>query len=376
MKMRQFMWAALCCAVLLSCNARGGAGADVPMADTLTHHARFLTMAERPDGSVMVDVGSPWKGESKLGSYLLVHRDSAMPSDVPAGVRVIRTPVGRAAVYSAVHTGAMRELGAVDALCAVADAAYFPPEDTVSVLLRSGKLTDVGNSADPSAELLVASGAEVVLRSPMQGMSGAAVPPGIVAVECADYMEDTPMGRAEWILLIGELFGRSDEARAVFDSVIDGYSSLKLRVMSSAVPNPKILVETETSGVWYVPAGGSYAARMYADAGADYPWADTAGSGSLALSLEDVAARAIDADVWLVRSYGYETTPRSLRALNPRYAAFKALKEGNVYSCNTQERNVFSEATFHPEVVLADYIAIFHPDVMPDYRTRYYFRMQ
>ena len=182
MKLIHFLWTALSCAVLWSCNAGGSADTDTPTADTLTFHARFLTMAERPDGSVIVDVGSPWKGESKLGCYLLVHRDSAMPSDVPAGVRVIRTPVERAAVYSAVHTGAMRELGAVDALCAVADAAYFPPEDTVSVLLRSGKLTDVGNSADPSAELLVASDAKVVLRSPMQGMSSAPVPPGIVAI--------------------------------------------------------------------------------------------------------------------------------------------------------------------------------------------------
>lgn len=376
MMMRRLLWTALCGAVLLSCGGGGDSAADAPLADTLTHHARLLTMAERPDGAVLVDIANPWKKGACLGSYLLVHRDSVVPADVPAGVPVVRVPVDRAAVYASVHTGAMRELGALDALVAVADAAFFPPGDTVAVMLKNGRLVDAGNSADPSAELLAASGAEVVLRSPMQGAAAPPLPPGIVAVECADYMEDTPVGRAEWILLIGELFGRRDEARAVFDSVIDAYSSLKLRVMSSAVPNPKILVETETSGVWYVAAGDSYAARMYADAGADYPWADTEGTGSLALSLEEVAARAIDADVWLVRSYGYETTPRTLTALNPRYAAFKALKEGNIYSCDTQARNIFVEASFHPEFILADYIAIFHPDVMPDYKPKYFQRKE
>ena len=113
-------------------------------------------------------------------------------------------------------------------------------------------------------------------------------------------------------------------------------------------------------------------ARMYADAGADWPWSDTEGSGSLSLSLEEVAKKALDADVWLVRSYGYETTPATLKALNPRYANFEAVKNGNIYSCNTEERNIFNVCAFHPDEVLAEYIAIFHPEVLPDYKLKYF----
>ena len=139
-----------------------------------------------------------------------------------------------------------------------------------------------------------------------------------------------------------------------------------------SLPSLNCLLKPSTSGVWYVPQGGSYMARMYADAGAEWPWADTTGTGSLSLSLEEVAAKALDADLWLVRSYGYDTTTATLKALNPRYTAFKAWKNGNIYSCNSKEKNIFNDVAFHPDRVLAEYIAIFHPEVMPDYKLRYF----
>lgn len=370
--MRNLIWTALLGAVLFSCSGSGGSDNFADTADTLTFHASYLTMAELPDGTVVADIADPWNKDARLARYLFVDRDSAIPDSLPAGAKIIRTPVERAAVFSSVHTGAMEELGVIDALKAVADVAYFPDGDTVKSLVANSAVADIGNSQNPSAEILVSVRPEVLLRSPMQGITAAQLPAGIIPVECADYMEDTPIGRAEWLLFFGELFGKRDEAREIFDGVIDEYNSLAVKAAAASSPKPKLLVETETSGVWYVPAGESYAARLYSDAGADYPWANTAGQGSLALSLEEVASKALDADVWLVRSFGYETTSRTLCALNPRYESFKALKDGNIYSCDTQKRNIFSEVPFHPERLLADYIAIFHPEVMPDYETKYF----
>lgn len=189
-------------------------------------------------------------------------------------------------------------------------------------------------------------------------------------------MEPSPIGRAEWILLLGELFGRRDEARKVFDNVINDYNGLVLKAKLAQTERPKVLVETEQSGVWYLPAGKSYQARMLADAGAYYPWEDTDGQGSLALSLESVAAKAIDADVWLIRTYGYETGPSTLIGLNPRYSSFKAVKEGGIYSCDSAIRPIFNDIAFHPERVLADYVAIFHPEVLPEHELRYFRRIE
>lgn len=365
----------LCCAVVtVSCSRTTSADVeDVAMADTLTHHARLLTIVERPDGVVRVDIADPWSENALLGSYALVDRDSVVPNDLPDGVAIIRTPVQKAAVFSTIHTSVFKELGAIDLVAAVADGAYFPENDTISSLIKSGGVVDVGSSMQPSAELLIASGAEIVLTSPMQGAT-INLPQNMVPVAMADYMENAPIARAEWILLLGELSGKRNLARDIFDSVIDHYSELVFKVTCASSKHPKVLIEVEQSGVWYVSAGESYMAQMLSDAGAEWPWADTKGAGSLALNLEAVAQKALDADLWLVRSYGYETTKESLAAMNPRYKAFKAWRDGNILSCNTAERNIFDATAFHPDEVLAEYVAIFHPEVLPDYELKYFRR--
>ncbi|MDE6206716.1 MAG: ABC transporter substrate-binding protein [Muribaculaceae bacterium] len=361
------------------CFSACGGGADstvdenAVIADTLTHHARLLTIAVRPDSVVLVDIRDPWQPERIAWRYALIDSGMAMPDSLPPGVVAVRTPIDRMAVFSSVHTSAIAELGAIDAMRAVAEAHYFATDDTVQALVAAGKVTDVGKATQPSTERLVASGARAVLNSPMQGTT-LNLPVGMTQIPMADYMETTPIGRAEWILLLGELTGRRDEARAIFDSVIDNYSELVFKASGAESPKPKVLTDTEYSGVWYVPAGDSYMARMIADAGGILPWDDMPGSGSLALGLETVAERALDADVWLVRSFGYDTTPESLAAVNPRYKTFKAWREGNIYSCNSAERNIFDATAFHPDEVLAEYVAIFHPDVMPGYELKYFRR--
>lgn len=367
------IWAMLAGVALCACKREASFTYDeVGAADTLTHHARYLTIADCGGGLVRVDIANPWDDDKMLARYALVDRDSVVPDTLPSDIVVIRTPVERAAVFSSVHTGAFEELGALGQVAAIADRQYFTPVDTVSILLGKGEIVDLGSISSPSVELMAASGVTAVLRSPMQGVAGAKYPSGVAAVECADYMEPTPIGRAEWILLLGELTGKRQVARDILDDVIENYSSLVFKTGSATTPRPKILAETEYSGVWYVPQGGSYMARLYADAGADWPWADTTGSGSLSLSLEEVAAKALDADMWLVRSYGYETTTSTLKALNPRYTAFEAWKRGNIYSCDTEKRNIFNDVAFHPDKVLAEYIAIFHPELMPGYELQYF----
>lgn len=378
MKITIFLGAALASVALVSCSGPSNStaifeGADTP--DTLTMHARYLTMADCGHGVVLADITLPWLDNSTPVRYALVNRDSIVPAGLPADVQVIRVPLHKAAVFSGVHAAAITELGALDCISAVADAQYIAPDDTVSKLVKAGRIADAGSSTAPASEILAANDIEAVLRSPMQGQT-MRLPKGTIPVECADYLETTPTGRAEWILLLGELTGHRNEARQILDDVIERYSDIAFKVSGATSPKPKILSETLLSGVWYLPAGGSYMARMYADAGGIWPWADTDGTGSLALSLENVSQRAIDADIWLIRTYGYEADATSLLAQEPRYAAFKALKEGNIYSCNSAEKHIFDHAAFHPDRVLAEYAAIFHPEVMPGYTLQYFTRQK
>ena len=361
---------------LCSCSGkqsgRDDAFADTFVADTLTHHAKYLTIADVGAGVVRVDIADPWNEGRYLGRYALIDRDSLVPDNLGEDIKVIRTPIRNAAVFSAVHSGGLCELDAIECISAVADGAFFAADDTIASLLNDGNIIDVGQASAPSAEKIAAARCEIVLRSPMQGVAAGNLPRGIIARECADYLETSPIARAEWLLLLGELTDKREKAREIFTEVIDTYSDLAFRAAGASSPKPKVLTESEYSGVWYVPAGQSYMAKMLADAGADYPWADTDGSGSLALSLEKVAEKAIDADIWLLRTFGYTASPATLVAQNRRYGSFKALRENNIYGCDTQRKPIFNDIAFHPERVLADYVAIFHPELMPDYSLRYF----
>ena len=136
---------------------------------------------------------------------------------------------------------------------------------------------------------------------------------------------------------------------------------------------PKVICESVTSGVWYVPGGDSYMAHLYVDAGADYPWSNDTSTGSLSLSVEQVYATAHDADVWLIKSL----KPMTYKEFADRYplnAKFKAFKERKVFQCSSLSSSLYRDFPFHPEVLLREYVRIFHPEVLPE-PTQYFMPM-
>lgn len=359
-------------ACMAGCGGSGSNASESGVGDTLTRHASLLTIVDR-GGWVDVAVADPWNEGRQLARYALVHRDSVMPDSLPEGAVTVTVPLRRSVVYSAVHTSPIVELGAVDAIAGVADAQYFWPGDTISALVASGRIVDIGNSMQPTMERVLELQPDAILLSPYENAGhGEIALSAAPLIECADYMEATPIGRAEWVLLLGELYGRRDEARAILDGVIDGYGDLVYKVGRSELPAPTVITEMPQSGVWYVPAGGSYMSRMLADAGGVNPWADEAGAGSLQLDAEAVLAKGEDAGVWLVRTFGFDAGLSTLVDATPLSREFKAFKNGCVYGCNTAEAPIYNDIAFHPERVLADYVAIFHPDVMEGYALRYY----
>lgn len=351
---------AFICAFMCGCTGRyTNSSSALPGGDTLTSHSELLTMVDYGD-YLIADVTNPWDTTKLLARYVLVPREREELSGLPEGT-VLRTPLQSSLVYSGVHGGAICELGAVDAVTAVADGGYFSVVPIVEGLKR-GSITDVGNSMSPSVEKIVALMPEAILASPYQNAGyGAIETLGIPVIECADYMESTPLGRAEWIKLLGALYGAADCADSIFQSVSGKYEDLK-RSVADVEYRPTVITEQLTDGVWYVPGGRSYMARMLEDAGAVYPWSSDSSTGSLQLDFAAVLDRASDADYWLIRSYG----PLSLSTLmsnNPLNAKFKAALNGGVYVCDTSESSLFDEFPFHPEKLLSDYINIFHPEV-------------
>ena len=344
---------------LLNCSGGAQKTVEDMGGDTLTSSATLLKMVDCGD-YIYVEITDPWRGEP-MARMALIDReaDEAM---VPDGCIPVRVPVERSAVFSSVHTSPLFELGCGDAITAVADGQYFPKTDIVSELLSSGQIADIGSSMSPDVERLLGLETETVLLSPMQDSDHSALTrAGISVVPMADYLETTPLARAEWVKLLGALYGALPKADSLYAAVEEEYNMLA-EAAKKTDERPKVLTENISSGVWYVPAGDSYMARMIADAGGYYPWADIRGTGSIPLDAEGVLDRGADADVWLIRTFGPVPGYQDISRDNPAAEHIKAFREHKVYGCNTAENNIFRDIAFHPERVLRDFVGILHPN--------------
>ena len=343
--------------------------------NTLTE-ASLLRIGTNDAGYVPVDIVNPWDTTAMLCRLALVHRDSTVKTDLEDRT-VVRIPVERSLVTSAIHAAAIDRLGALDAVCAMNDVEYVKPGRVTDAIAR-GDIADCGPSTSPSLERIIAAAPEVILATPYQNAGyGVLEQAGAVIIPCADYMETSPLGRAEWIRLIGLLYGREDGADSMFEQSRDRYNTLRDRA-AEVSERPVVLKEMVTGGVWFVPGGASYQAQLIKDAGGDYPWADDRSAGSLQLDLAAVYDRAADADRWLLSTYGYSLTLDAMSNDNKVYANFKAYKEGQCYYTDSSKSLLYEETPFAPDLLLREYINIFHPGLLSgdDGVLRYYQRVK
>lgn len=333
-----------------------------------------LLLIDRHNGYTQVTILNPWKSGQTLHTYLLVPRNQEIPSNLPEGT-LIRTPLKKVLVYSDVYARPISEIGEIASICAVCDAEYFKTPKIVDGL-KTGAVVNCGSSLSPLTERIISAEPEAIILSPMENSGyGVLENMGIPLIEMADYMEATPLSRARWIEFLGLLYGKEKEAGLIYEQVTKDYETLTRKV-SDVDRRPTVVSEMMTGGVWYVPGGKSYKAALFKDAGADYPWADNASTGSLPLDFGQVLNKAQGADFWLVNVYGYSLTRAKMKELYPHNDQMKAFKEGNVYYVDSSKSTLFEDTPFHPERLLREYIKIFHPALLPDYQLKYYKRME
>lgn len=348
--------------MLVSCNR----GSNAARNDD--RQASLLVMTQKR-GYLKVEIKDPWHNGKLLHTYLLVPRDSVMPRDLPAGT-VVRTPVRRALVYSEVHTSVMRELGGFEAVKGVCDANYFTDPEVLA-RVKHGAIADCGSSSAPSIERVIAMKPDAILLSPYQDATyGQVEKLGIPLIECADYLEYSPLGRAEWARFYGALLGSEERGDSLYRAVRGRYDAIVARTQK-ATSHPSVITEMVISGVWSVPGGNSYMARVIKDAGGSYPWSDDKSTGSLSLDFDQVLAKAQNADFWFIKWTGINTLAQ-LQAQYDLNKNFKAFKTRRVWVCDTGESHFFVRIPFHPDVLLHELAAVLHPELFPGYRHEYY----
>lgn len=442
-------------AALLMAACQGGktAAADAEAGDTLEmKYAKLLTIVKHGDGEESSDeaegidyqyaeaiIANPWKAGTMLHRYILIPKGEEgdktvtrlalqRTSGMGCTTDTVRTPVERSAVFIAPHCQLMYELGCQQAIRGVCDLNYINIPDVRKRAASAGNasagkafagkasagnasaqnsIVDCGSSMAPDIERIIALKPEAILVSPFEnsGGYGKLDKLHVPIIEAADYMESSPLGRAEWMKFYGMLFGKdknisttaagkaseaavgkaseaaagkASEATAVEASEATLPASCELRADSlfaqiekeyldlkaEAGKLPKglsILTERKTGNVWYVPGGQSTIGILLKDANARYIFSDDQHSGSLPMSPEQILAKGKQVDVWAFKYFG--GAPLSQVQLLQEYDGYKALaafSRGNIYQVDTSTVPYFELTSFHPELLLREFIILAH----------------
>ena len=362
------------------CKSRGTSADIIPDRTDSLFYARGLKISYYRDFT-LVTLRDPWdtlktRKEYILSSKTLLEERPGLKDSLAKMGTVIATPVEKVVIYTSVHAAMAEQLGLLDRISGVCEPEYITSSEILK-RIDNKQIADLGNSASPNIEKIISINAEAIIASPFENSGyGAAEKLGIPIIEAADYMENHPLGRTEWVKFYGLLFGCRNTADSLFEATRTRYEDLFVRCAVTSY-HPSVILERKWGQTWAVPANGSYVGQLHRDAGAQYVFSEITSSNSVHKSFEEVFERGCDADFWLMKYGSKETmTYKDLEREYQPYADFKAFKCHNIYTCNTLVTTYYDDITLHPDRILADLIYIYHPEILPDHRLQYYFSLK
>ena len=360
-------------AVLLSSCGRN-TSAQQDGGDTVAFkYAKRLTVVKY-EGYTVATLQNPWKEDKILHRYILLPDtiERSTLDALPKGT-VIRTPLRRSVIFTTVHCALLQTLGKAHSIAGVADLKYIKLP-FIHEQVRKGNISNCGDGMSPVVEKIIDQRPDAILLSPFEnsGGYGKLEEIDIPLIECAEYMEQTPLARAEWMRFYGMLFGCEQQADSLFSVVDSSYNVLKEVAKTSRIQR-SVVLDKVTGSVWYVPGGKSTIGQMLADAQCVYPWMSDEHSGSVSLPFETVLERAGECDVWLFRfSADHLISYSELLGEHHGYDHFRAFRNREVYGCNVELSQFYEESPFRPDWLLTDFIQILHPDILNLPPLRYY----
>ena len=399
MKIKNIIFGALVVLLVVAC--QGGKTASGEGGDTLQmKYAELLTIVKHNDGAYTeAIIENPWKKGTTLHKYILVPKGNEgdetvarLKDDIRENATlqmgshcdIVRTPLESNVVFTAPHCQLMYELGCKNAITGVCDKDYINiPDIKERVKLSDGKastsdadkvIIDCGSSMQPDIERIISLKPEGLFISPFEnsGGYGKLDKLHIPIIETADYMETSPLGRAEWMKFYGLLFKSEERSDSLFSSIEKEYLALKAE--AAKLPQGlSILTERKMGSVWYVPGGKSTMGILLKDANAKYIFADDTHSGSLAYGPERILSKGTQIDVWAFKYFGGKALSKSdLLAEYEGYKALKTFNQNSIYQVDTSTQPYFELTSFHPEILLREFIILAHPKATQFGKLRFY----
>lgn len=326
-----------------------------------------------------IEVQQPFPDAKASFKYLLVPKDMDTPAH-DADVEVIQIPIEKIICTSTSHIALLDLLGATHTL------AGFPTTDLISsptarVRIDSGLVADLGVDKEMNLELLFSLHPDMVMGYSITGdmlKLSKIKELGIPVVINGEYMEEHPLGRAEWIKFMAAFFGKEVLADSIFDNIKNEYESSKA-LIKNPVTRPTVMSGILYGDAWFLPGGKNYAARIFEDAGYRYLWEEDSNTGFLKLSFESVYATAKDADFWI--GVGSFESRKEMEGAEKRYVLFESFKKSSIYTYDARKgakggSEYFESGYSRPDLILKDLIKISNPDLLPGYSLYFHKKLE
>ena len=317
-----------------------------------------------------IEIRNPRDTSELLKSYLFTTQNVGDKSDS------ISIPIKTAALNSTTFIAYFDKLGEAEVVTGVTFADRMMNKNLLKQVAQNKtiELTSAGEldfekvlSLNPDVFMAYSYGESDFSRIEKQGI------PVVLNME---YLETHPLGRAEWIKLAGILTGKAEEADSIFKSIESRYRDLQTKVTGSS-SYLSVFTGSRYNDIWYAPGSDSYIANYIRDAGGSYVFDNLKGAASHEIDYESALKAISVADFWgMVTSQEEPFTMRSVLKMDSYYGEFKSFRDSNIFVCNAAKTDYFGDAVMEPDVILADMIAILHPDVLPDYDGKYFRRVE
>ena len=362
--------------LLLACKEDKGINGKLPAStvkNVALKHAKGFTITEN-DNYKVLEINNPWPKADKKLKYVLIDKENASKTSFmkDAYDGIIINPIKKIVVTSTTHIPALELLGVEETLVGFPGTDYISSEK-IRAQIDNGSTRELGKNEGLNTEVLLELNPDLVVGFGIDGGNRSLETikkSGIPVIFNGDWVESSPLAKAEWIKFFGVLFNKEKEADSIFNRIEKNY--LEAKTLAKNVKNkPTILSGAMHSDIWYLPNGKSTEAQFLNDANVNYLWSNTEGTGSLKLNFESVFVKAKNADIWLSPS-NYSSF-EALKNGNENHASFKAFKNKNVYTFSNTKGTTggvlyYELGMSRPDLVLKDLIKICHPELLENYK--------
>lgn len=360
----------LLCCLLVSCGRNKESKIEDFNVDVYTPQYSSGFDIKGADGkeSVIVSVSNPWQGADSITTQLLVVRNG---ETVPEGFtgQVLNGDAKRIVAMSSTHIAMLNAVGEAGRVVGVSGIDYI---SNPVISANRDSIGDVGYEGNINYELLLSLDPDLVL---LYGVNGASAMEGklselqIPYMYVGDYLEENPLGKAEWLVALSEVVGKRDEGKTVFDEIPVRYNAIKKKVADSALNAPSVMLNTPYGDSWFMPSTKSYVATLVTDAGGDYIYKKNTSNSSMPIDLEEAYKLTSEADMWL--NVGMANSLEELKATCPKFTDTRCFRNGYVWNNNLRTNaaggnDYYESAVVNPDLVLRDLVKIFHPELIEE----------